>query len=72
MALIWRSCPKCQGKIFIDRDLYGWFVQCLMCGFFHDLEELAISQDKGLQVELQLSKNEIRDLLLPESRTKYA
>jgi hypothetical protein len=69
--LSWQSCPKCKGKIYIDRDLYGWFVECLMCGFSHDLEELGISQDKSIQVELKLSQNEFRDLL-PESRAKYA
>ena len=69
--LSWQSCPKCQGKIYIDSDFYGWFAECLMCGFSHDLEELGISQDKSIQVELKLSQNEIRDLL-PESRAKYA
>jgi hypothetical protein len=66
----WESCPKCQGKIYIDRDLYGWFVQCLMCGFSHDLEELDMSQDNNTEIELKLSNNEISDLL-PDSRSKY-
>jgi hypothetical protein len=69
--LSWQSCPKCKGKIYVDRDLYGWFVECLMCGFSHDLEELGISQEKSIQVELKLSQNEIRGLV-PDSRAKYA
>jgi hypothetical protein len=69
--LSWQSCPKCKGNIYIDRDVYGWFVECLMCGFSHDLEELGISQDESIQVELKLSQNEIRNLL-PDSRAKYA
>lgn len=69
--LNWQSCPKCQGKIYIERDLHGWFVQCLMCGFYHDLEELAISRDNSVEIELKLSQNEVSNLL-PDSRAKYA
>ena len=68
--LSWQSCPKCQGKIYIDSDLYGWFVQCLMCGYSHDLEELAISQDNNVEIELKLSQNEASNSL-PDSRSKY-
>ncbi len=32
-----KSCPRCDGDIFIDRDLYGWFEQCLQCGYAHYL-----------------------------------
>jgi hypothetical protein len=71
IMLSWQSCPKCKGKIYIDRDLYGWFVECLMCGYSRDLEELGIPQDRSVQVELTVSDNRISDIL-PESRTKYA
>ena len=65
------SCPKCNGKLYIDSDLHGWYVQCLMCGFFHDLEELDISQNKDSEIELQLSQSKASDLQ-PDSRAKYA
>jgi len=32
-----RSCSRCDGDIFIDRDLYGWFEQCIQCGYMRDL-----------------------------------
>jgi len=32
-----RSCSRCDGDIFIDRDLYGWFEQCIQCGYNRDL-----------------------------------
>ena len=35
-----RSCPRCDGDIFIDRDLYGWFEQCIQCGYNHDLRKM--------------------------------
>ena len=33
-----RSCPRCDGDIFIDRDLYGWFEHCIQCGYISDLK----------------------------------
>ena len=69
--LSWQSCPKCKGKMYIDSDFYGWYVQCLMCGFARDLEELDISQDNSVEIELKLSQNEVSNLL-PDSRAKYA
>jgi ribosomal protein S27AE len=38
-AVVWRlrSCPKCGGDIFVDRDVNGWYEQCLQCGYVHDL-----------------------------------
>ena len=35
----WNKCPRCEGLLHIDRDLYGWYVECLMCGFNKDLAE---------------------------------
>ncbi len=32
-----RSCSRCDGDIFIDRDLYGWYEHCLQCGYTGDL-----------------------------------
>ena len=28
-----RSCPRCNGDMFSDTDLYGWTVKCLQCGY---------------------------------------
>ena len=32
-----RSCPRCDGDMFIDRDLYGWYEQCIQCGYARNL-----------------------------------
>jgi len=33
------SCPKCQGDMVLDnKDEYGWYEQCLQCGYLRDLE----------------------------------
>lgn len=30
-------CPKCGGKILIDKDIHGWYEQCLQCSYMRDL-----------------------------------
>ena len=30
-------CPKCGGNLYLDRDHYGWYEQCLQCAFTRDL-----------------------------------
>jgi ribosomal protein S27AE len=45
---MWRfkSCPKCGGDVFIDRDWNGWYEQCLQCGYIHDMETLVEVKDQ--------------------------
>jgi len=38
-------CPKCGGNLFLDRDLYGWYEQCLQCSYTGDLEAVIERQD---------------------------
>lgn len=33
-----KSCPRCGGDIFVDRDQDGWYEQCLQCSYCTDLE----------------------------------
>jgi hypothetical protein len=33
-----KGCPRCKGDIFLDGDKYGWYEQCLQCGYSRDLE----------------------------------
>lgn len=39
---LWRfkSCPRCLGDIFIDRDMDGWYEQCLQCSYRRELKSL--------------------------------
>jgi hypothetical protein len=32
-----RGCARCNGDVYINRDEYGWFVQCLQCGYHSEL-----------------------------------
>ena len=33
-----RKCPKCGGLLYIDKDIHGWYEECLQCAFMRDLE----------------------------------
>ncbi len=36
-----KSCPRCGGDFFIDRDLDGWYEQCLQCSYRVELRTLS-------------------------------
>lgn len=38
LMLMLKSCPRCRGDLYRDRDQYGWFLLCLHCGYMRDLE----------------------------------
>ena len=33
-----RTCPKCGGILYIDKDMHGWYEECLQCAYMRDLE----------------------------------
>ena len=35
-----KSCPRCKGDIRIDRDTYGWYEECIQCGYLGFLENM--------------------------------
>jgi len=47
---IWRlkSCPRCRGDMFLDRDNTGWYEECLQCGHLVELEPTSISREQQL------------------------
>ena len=30
-------CRKCGGDLLIDKDYYGWYEECIQCGYIQDL-----------------------------------
>ena len=49
-------CPRCGGDIFIDRDMDGWYEECLQCSYRHDLESTAEFEGRpGLKGEVVIS-----------------
>ncbi len=35
-----KGCPRCMGDMFINRDLDGWYEQCLRCSYRRELKNL--------------------------------
>ncbi len=56
---MWRlkSCPKCKGDIFLEKDYSGWYERCLQCGYNRDLKCVVEvkKQPSGREKELALS-----------------
>ncbi len=43
----WRlkACPRCGGDAFVDKDVDGWYEQCLLCSHRRELRELDVRRD---------------------------
>lgn len=54
---IWKfkSCPRCRGDIFLDRDLENWYEQCLQCSYRHELKNIAEFEKEPAQKEKELA-----------------
>jgi len=39
---VWKlkSCPRCGGDLFIQRETDGWYEECLLCGYQRDVSSL--------------------------------
>ncbi|MDD5288950.1 MAG: hypothetical protein PHY28_07585 [Dehalococcoidales bacterium] len=35
-----KACTRCGGDLFIDRDMDGWFAQCLQCSLRRELKDI--------------------------------
>jgi hypothetical protein len=45
---MWRlkSCTRCNGDSFIEKDYYGWYERCLQCGYSKDMK-MAYTDKRG-------------------------
>jgi len=48
-TLRFKSCPRCKGNVMVDRDYYGWYKQCLQCGYQRDLKDMGEVQQRQTQ-----------------------
>jgi len=49
----WRikACPRCQGDMFIDKGIYGWYEQCLQCSYQQELRDISEFKNQLLRRE---------------------
>ena len=33
-----KACPRCDGDVHVNRDVYGEYRHCLQCGYTEDTE----------------------------------
>ena len=46
-----KSCPKCKGNLIIDSDQYGWYEQCMQCGYLSDLKDKVFAEKPLVKVK---------------------
>ena len=46
---VWKlkSCPRCSGDLFIQRETDGWYEECLLCGYQRDVSNLVVKDTAG-------------------------
>ncbi len=32
-----KGCPRCKGDVIVEVDQWGWYENCIQCGYLHDL-----------------------------------
>ena len=37
--IMFKACPRCSGDLHENRDMYGEYRECLMCGYMVDLRK---------------------------------
>ena len=56
-----KNCPRCKGDIQLDRDYYGWYEQCLQCGYMRDLPRVEQEQLTQEERERKLLGKQVED-----------
>ncbi len=60
--MVWfKSCKRCGGDLYLDRDFYGTYVACMQCG--------AVRADFGEQVSPEVVS---RAMAMPDSQEQAA
>lgn len=49
-----KGCPKCKGDVILDKDIHGWYEQCLQCGYLADKTDSSRSEVSKKQEDREL------------------
>jgi Zn ribbon nucleic-acid-binding protein len=54
------KCPKCGGNVYLDSDHFGWYEECLQCGFTRNLQKVVRVEteegDKYIGTPIEISE----------------
>ncbi len=39
-------CSKCGGRVFLEKDHFGWYAYCILCGHSINLKDDAFEPDE--------------------------
>ena len=48
-----KGCPRCKGDIVVERDHWGWYEECIQCGYLRDLQSVVKVKELGGQEETE-------------------
>jgi DNA-directed RNA polymerase subunit M/transcription elongation factor TFIIS len=51
-----KACPRCRGDLYINRDIYGTYLECVQCGYIRDLAEETASRLKATADSLEAER----------------
>ena len=41
-----KACPRCQGDMYLDEDMYGSYRKCLQCGRIYEIPATSVMLEK--------------------------
>lgn len=56
--MVWlKSCPRCNGDLSENQDLYGRYVTCVQCAYYlSEVEEVVLKYSMSVQVADEVEK----------------
>jgi len=67
---VWKlkSCPRCSGDLFIQRETDGWYEECLLCGYQRDVSNIVSAGAAGqINVKGQLAEKRLYTNVRPNA-----
>ena len=46
------ACPRCGGSLFVEKEIDGWYEQCINCAYRHELKDLTNLTQKPVEVNI--------------------
>jgi hypothetical protein len=44
-----KGCPRCRGDLVVELDQWGWYEECIQCGYLHDLQNIVEVKQQAAQ-----------------------
>jgi len=44
-----KGCPRCRGDLAVELDQWGWYEECIQCGYLQDLQNIVEVKQQAAQ-----------------------